>query len=383
MQHRLQARRAQIEAYETSLAQVSQRARPAPDFLQAIADAGHGFEGEFLRDPAAWKPQMKSRDPGRLRLAAARHLFARYPVADHLERIWIDTGGLAHEEIALRKRWYVVAAGGGSLWRAGAQAWLSRKEIHAFLNPPGRLAFDEAIWHAIARTYARTPGDALRIARSRIAATPRAELAFWREVARFFCVHAATVEEMDDLGDYLADCRARDPAFSLKGRTLASLGRQMRAWHRDLAAIERIEAARRRAEIARARANGTPLPAPTSGAAWPGAPIMDWSWSPSTKVRAKREEFMVVQLRTAAELVAETRIMRHCVAGYATKCIAGHTSIWSLRRRWAGATERLLTIELDRSNVAIQVRGFSNRLANAEERKILERWAKARSIALR
>jgi hypothetical protein len=90
----------------------------------------------------------------------------------------------------------------------------------------------------------------------------------------------------------------------------------------------------------------------------------------------------VAQLRTAADLVAETRAMHHCVTSYAAKCIAGHASIWSLRRRVAGNTERLLTIELDRQCRAIQARGFDNRTPRIEERKILERWAKARGIEL-
>jgi hypothetical protein len=74
--------------------------------------------------------------------------------------------------------------------------------------------------------------------------------------------------------------------------------------------------------------------------------------------------------------------MRHCVASYAAKCIAGQASIWSLRRRAGGNTGRLLTIELDRQNRAIQVRGFANRSACPEERKLLERWARARGVPL-
>jgi hypothetical protein len=90
----------------------------------------------------------------------------------------------------------------------------------------------------------------------------------------------------------------------------------------------------------------------------------------------------VVQLRTAADLVTETRVMRHCVASYAAKCIGGRASIWSLRHRVAGDTDRLLTIELDPRCRAVQVRGFANRVPHVEERKILERWAKARGITL-
>jgi hypothetical protein len=180
---------------------------------------------------------------------------------------------------------------------------------------------------------------------------------------------------MDDLSDYLAARDRRDRTFSLKGRSLASLGRLMREWHRDLEAITRIEAARNRGR------GPTPGPEASDGS-WPGAAITDWSWSPSSKAHAKRDEYVVTQLRSAANLVAETRAMRHCVASYATKCIAGHASIWSLRRRVAGDTQRLLTIEVDRQGRAIQVRGFANRAPHAEECKVLERWAKARGIVV-
>jgi hypothetical protein len=382
IQRRQEAERARVEGYQASLRRVSQLARPAPSFQTAIDEARRGFESDILRDSAAFAPQMKTRDPARLRLAAARYLFARYPVAEHLEQIWTDGAELARDEIALRKRWYIVAAGGGSLYRAGAGTWLSRKEVHAFLNAPPRLTFEAAIWQAIARSYSDDPAIVLRIARCRIAQTPRAELGFWREVARFFCAHPTTVEEMDDLCDYLADCRRRSPELSLKGRTLASLRRQMGEWHRDLAAIARIEAARRNAQAVQARARGEAPGREADAGSWPGASIADWSWSPAAKDGAKREVYLVVQLRTAADLVAETRAMHHCVASYAAKCIAGQASIWSLRRRAAGNTERLLTIELDRQGRAVQVRGLANRAPRREERNLLERWAKARGITL-
>src|SRR5262245_51902063 len=123
---RQEAARERVEAYEASLRRVSQPARPAPAFHNAINEAKRGFEGDILRDASAWRPQMKTRDPARLRLAAARYLFARYAVAGHLEQIWINWSGLAPDEIILRKRWYIAAAGGGSLYREGAGAWLSR-----------------------------------------------------------------------------------------------------------------------------------------------------------------------------------------------------------------------------------------------------------------
>lgn len=378
IRRRQEAARQRIEAYEASLRRVSTASRPPPDFETALKEAKKGFESEIVRDTCAWRPRMKTRDGARLRLAAARHLFAHYSVPAHLEQIWLETDALDAAEIMLRKRWYVTVARGGSLYKAAACQWLSRKEVHWFLNPPGDFAFREAFWMAIARGYTDDLGLALRIARSKVAATPRSEIAYWREAARFFCANPAPLETIDDLCDYLAVVRRG--GFSLKGRTLVSLTRLTDEWHRQLAAIERIEAMRRRAERAAVPRAGSE---PEASRTWPGSPLSDWEWRPSAKeAKALGERFVLTQLNTARELVSESAAMHHCVSTYAGKCIAGQASIWALRRIAAGKTERLLTIELDRQNRAVQARGFANRLARADERKILERWAKARGVTL-
>ncbi|ESW86327.1 PcfJ domain-containing protein [Mesorhizobium sp. M1005] len=379
IQRRQDAERERIEAYAVTLRRVFPVPRPAPDFERALDEARRGFAGMAIRDGALWRPKLKTRDPARLRLAAARHLYARYPVTAALEGIWLDSSGLNAGEIALRKAWYIAVARGDSLYKAGACAWLSRKEVHCFLNLPGDFTFDEAFWVAIARSYTDDSGLAARLAKSKIARTPRNDLAFWREVTRFFCGQPASKEEIDDLCDYIGAVHQRDAAYSLKGRTLASLRRQMLEWHRDIAAIERIEAMRRRAAGRATRTAGTQ----SQGHAWDGSCLDDWDWQPSTKeAKAHGERFFIRQLKTAEDLVTESRAMHHCVSIYASKCIAGNASIWVLRRSALGKIERLLTIELDPQNRAVQVRGFGNRLASLEERKIIERWAKARGVVL-
>jgi hypothetical protein len=381
IQRRQDAERQRNEIYEATLRRVTRRARPAPDFYKAIGEAEQGFSGDVARDPQSWRPQMKTRDAARLRLAAARHLFGLYPVPAMLESIWINDSGLDAQEVRLRRQWYVVAARGGSLYKAGAGQWMTRKEVHAFLNPPAGLSFDEAFWHAIARSYGDAPGPAMCIARSKIARVPRGEMHFWRDVARFFCANPAPVESIDDLCDYLAECRRRDPDYNLQGRTLPSLNRRMHEWHRDVAAIERIEAIRRRAAGRAPFRGATTLSLDCS---WPGSALADWEWAPSAKdAKAKGERFVVRQLKQAEDLVLESRAMRHCVSSYAAKCIAGHASIWSLRRCTKERIDRLLTIEVDQQGRAVQVRGLANRLAYADERNVLDRWAKARGIALR
>jgi hypothetical protein len=377
IQRRQDAEREQVELYEATLRRVARRPRPVPDFGSALDDVERGFAGQAVRDPHSWRPQMKTRDAARLRLAAARHLFARYPVPAMLEHIWIDPAGLGADEIHLRKSWYVAAARGDSLYKAGASTWLSRKEVHAFLLTPDGLGFDQAFWRAIALSCTADIGTAMRIARSKIARAPRGEIGFWRGVARFFCAHPVPVETIDDLCDYLAACRRQDAGYTLEGRTLASLTRRMHEWHRDVAAIERIEAIRRRAAGGRAALRGV------DNTPWEGSPLADWDWAPSTDdAKARRERYVVRQLRQAEDLVSESRAMRHCVWSYAGKCIAGHASIWSLRRCTKDHIDRLLTIEVDARGRAVQVRGLANRRAHPDERRVLERWARARGIEL-
>jgi len=131
IQRRQDAERERIERCDAALRRVMHRARPTPDFSRAIEEAERGFEGVVVRDPQSWRPQMKTRDAARLRLAAARHLFALYPVPATLERIWIDDTGLGADEVRLRRQWYVTAARGGSLYKAGARMHEWHRDIAA------------------------------------------------------------------------------------------------------------------------------------------------------------------------------------------------------------------------------------------------------------
>ncbi len=380
IKRRQKAKRERLEAYNTTLRQVAAQKRPPPDFARALDEVKCGFAGDMIRDCWSWRPKMKTRNAAKLRLAAARHCYARYAVPSSLEEVWCATGSLNAEEVRLRKRWYIIAAQGRSLWKERARRWLTRKEVHWFLNPPGDLTFEEAFWQAIARSYSGDVGLALRIARSKIGRSPRSQIDFWREAARFFAVNPVSLEEIDDFCDFLAAIHRCDKCWSVKGRTLASLTRLANEWHRDVAMVARIEAARIRAER---RANGGNSGPASRGGRWCGSPLVNWQWKPSAKKGGKaREEYVVAQLVTADSLVVESWEMRHCVWTYASKCITGNASIWSLRYHADGRMTRLLTIELDRQNRAVQVRGHGNRVARPDERKVLERWAKARGVAL-
>ncbi len=375
MQLRYAAERERIERCTALLRQSVRTPRPAPDFSRALEDAARGFAGHAIRDAAAWHPHMKTRDAARLRLGAARHLFARYPVASMLEHIWIDDTGLGPDEVWLRKRWYITVAGGGSLHKAGLCSMLSRKEVHAFLNPTPGLGFEGAFWEAIARSCTGDTAVALRIARSKIARMPRNEFDFWRSVARYFCTHMAPLQTMNDLCDYLADCRRQDSGFRIEGRSLRNLQRRMHEWHRDLATLQRIQALQRQYLDREGWASGS------ADAAWVGSCMGDWEWTPSPKeAEIPGESYLICQLKRAEDLVAEGRAMRHCVSTYASDCVQGQSSIWSLKRRVRDRFERLLTLELNASHQLVQVRGFANRSATEQEFLVLQRWMRDRNI---
>src|SRR5262245_3856378 len=108
IKRRQEAERQRIEVYSATLRLVSTAARPVPDFYKALCEAELGLAGHVVRRADDWRPQLKTRDPARLHLAAARHLYAVYPVPCCLERIWLENDGLDRDEIMLRKRWYIV-----------------------------------------------------------------------------------------------------------------------------------------------------------------------------------------------------------------------------------------------------------------------------------
>ncbi len=347
IQAELEARVLQVEA---SL----RRARPpAPDPRRAAVEAVTAFGlGPFVRPVDDWSPP-RSRDVRRLTLAVARHLHGRYPTPAHLDAVW--TGGLRlpDERLKRLRSWWMTVAGGGSLWKEHLRDSLSRKEAHLFLNlPTGRdLGYVEALWFAVARSYTDDVGRALRVARSKVGRDRDAVDDFRREAVRLFVAEDVTLAEIDDLYDYVADRRARDRTYSLKGRTVASLKVATEAWHRELARTKVL-----------------------GGSRWDGLDVPDFE---HVHVDSKdvRTTYLITQIRTGSELAAEGTAMRHCVSSYRSSCMSGSCSIWSLRRvDWSG-TKRLCTIEVARGGRIVQVRGLANRAATGPEQGVVGRWA--------
>ena len=261
--------------------------------------------------PRAWRPQMKTRDPARLRLAAARHLFARYPVA---RASWSRSGSTAAPSSLPRS----PCASAGTSWRpaaarsivlggrrlAVAQGGAMRSSMRRRASPSrrrcGRRSRVPIATIPPSCGGSRVPGSCRRRA---------PELAFRREVARFFCAHPTTGRGDGRSARLPRGLPRASSAVQPEGpHARRRSRRQMHAWHHDLAAIARIEAARLRAEAAQAPCawtSGAHARRPMAAGRAPRS--QTGHWTPAAKDRSKREVYLVVQLRTAADLVAETQ----------------------------------------------------------------------------
>jgi hypothetical protein len=201
---------------------------------------------------------------------------------------------------------------------------------------------------------------------------------FWRSALHFFIHHweALGPERVQAIVDFLYAVRIRpaqlatrdgvimqpppQPGFSLAGRTPQSLQRLVEAWHR---------------ELGRGRATGR-------GWAPSGMSGMQYLGAPEVGVEAAR--WSIEEILHSSALVAEGRVLRHCVATYELRCLRGASSIWSLRRQVEDAAPRsIFTVEVDpRTRTIVQVRGYRNQRASDHPRQILALWARQERLVL-
>jgi hypothetical protein len=374
MGKRTKLREAQRHATEQAIAaRLRARARPTsgPAFILGYGDFPPAYREQIepyralaVRPPEAWRCQLRRRAPERRFLELVEFTFAHYPVADHLKNAWIATANARHEIAAALdiaraddlpdpRRWYIIAASGGSLYKEVTHRYLTKLETHHFVSAPVEVTSTaRAFWYAITRAQTDDVAIALKVSRSKLAGFPVAA-PFWREVARFFAHSPVEILEMNDLIDYLQVARLEDPRFSLKGRTLPALRRRMADWHRALQEID-------------------------CGGRWHGHRLPDVSYCDGKGQPLWR----LHQIKTGAELAEEGRRMQHCVAAYKEQCMHGWSSIWSLSRECpSGRVENRLTIELACNRSIVQCRGVRNRGADAEEIAVVKRWAADQGIS--
>jgi PcfJ-like protein len=323
------------------------------------------LRGYALRAPEDWRCRIKSRSEERRFIDLVRFSFARYRVAAHLENAWINeftddlvdrVGELPYtpaphwSRVDLR-RWYLVAAQGGSLYKQHTSPFLTKLETHHFLAASEEVASSQqALWYAVARAQTEHSEIARRIGQSQLVRHSIAST-WWREVARFFARNPVPLHEMNDLIDYLRVAKTENAGMSLKGRSLQVLQRRREEWHRALRKHNAI-----------------------GGGSWAGRPIPDVDYEAGSET--KRALWRFRQIKTGNELFREGQRMHHCVASYKRLCMSDQVSIWSLTTEFPlGHINRGVTIEVRNDGTIMQCRGFANRLPYGNEAAAVKRWA--------
>lgn len=117
---------------------------------------------------------------------------------------------------------------------------------------------------------------------------------------------------------------------------------------------------------------------------WPAIAINDFSLTDDFEQgHCGRRTWLIHQLTSRSELIAEGEQLEHCVAQYADDCEQKITSVWSMSVRDNIRCRRLLTIEvLPGSRQVVQIRGFCNRSPKPHEYEIIQTWAERESLVL-
>ena len=341
------------------------------------------FRHQFINPIDNYTFKTKSQSDERRFLELVKHAFAKYKTPHQLFGAWIQyyhdmpkftsatALGLAntvgyhhHSNKTFWCQWYITVAQGGSLYKEHAKPYMTKNEVHTFLNTSYDLSLEQLMVFSIAKTFVANDGIALRIAKTKlddhVCSGPQNKVEFIKTVIYFFAKNPpATINEANDLLDFIlfkynAMINELDhPHFTMAGQTLESLRKKTTDWHYALRRIKDM-----------------------GNHNWEGAPINDETYH-------LKNEFGVVinwhftQIKNSKALAAEGNTMRHCVYSYRDSCSRNELSIWSLsREEKAGVVTKKVTIELKNNGHIVQARGVGNRALKNDERRALELWAK-------
>ena len=339
-------------------------------------------EGAWLETPETWRPEYGS--PRRRFGSLIRHLFTRYSVPAFLDAAWFEADDSASRQ---HIDWFLHVGSGHNLRTVGLPIALTKKMAHCALRAPSDTPIDGALrWGQVLGM-----GGSVRLARAVLATRlgePQDEEAFWATVVPFF-VNNPMLDpaQAGPIVDYLHDQKfvrrdIRDangtwnrmppaqPGLTMKGRTAVALVRLVEEWHRALASENRPAR-----EWAKSGYRGFE-------AKW---------WTGETEETA--DTWTVQELLSSRELHQEGRSMSNCVATYASSCLAGGCSIWSMRKRapYDSAGVRVMTIEVaNKTRQIVQARGRFNLLPRSSDAspdlkaapEVLQRWASEAGLTL-
>ncbi|MCC9609540.1 PcfJ domain-containing protein [Blastopirellula sp. JC732] len=330
------------------------------------------FSDQWVRPLDDWAPTSRS---GRKQfLSLLHHLLVRYgDMPAFFHRVWFAGHGT---EAARQRRWYVRVGAGENFRQCDAPIPFTKRMAHYFLTAPDDASVNEAIRWGQVLGLGGNARLAKAILRTRLTGT-FAHDQFWTTVIQWLIRNPLNdLTQVGPIIDYIHFQRfqvayyyldgdrneagpARQPNFTMKGRSPKSLLREVNRWHVRLECNSAFD---------------VPSWKPSG---YPPFDVLKMSKSGTEQLWSIRE------ICSAKELVAEGRKMHHCVATYAWTCSRGERSIWRMEVESSGLHEKALTLEVDvATRTIVQARGKWNRLATDAERAVLREWGATAGLKL-
>lgn len=330
-----------------------------PPFITALFALAK-TKKHWIRPITDWVP-LKTRKIERQFAHLARFLLARYEVPTFMDKAF-------YTDQKTHIYWFMWIGGGYNIRKANSLPLpLTKKMAHQFLQAPPESTIDEALrWGQIIGMG----GDA--VLAKHLLATKLGQFTkhedFWKTVIAFFIQHPMLDSaQLAPIIDYIFHQKfenqqiyrngrrinqgAPHPNWSMKGRTVTSLLRDVNQWHRNLYKVGRFD----------------------QQTSWATYPIDNFVWKEGSEFNYKT--YHIEQILNYGELSREGKTMKHCVASYVHSCLRGSCSIWSLSvEDMGGQFTKLITIELNRNRTIVQARGKYNALPKHREQQIIQRW---------
>ena len=339
----------------------------------------------WLRPVEDWRPPPGAAGgrglPGRLAnhfQLLVEHLLVHYAVPPCLSGVWFIEDP---QEAAIQQGWFLHITSGQNIRTApGLPFPVTKRAAHLFMTEPTWMGAMESLRWVQIRSIDPDAGRMLAYELSwddRIRGRRNAE--FWTSIVHFF-LNNQMLERgyVGPILDYIGHlkfeprrlpqpdgsvCEAPPlhAAFCVKARSMAKLVREVDAWHERLA-VEQVD----------------------QGVAWAPSGFGELEHIEDNEPLHRRIRWTIHELRNAALLQYEGRVMGHCVGSYARRCQSGEMSVWSLRSQVVDAPadedeeaeqKHVLTIAVDnRRRVITQARGRYNLLPNG--RKVSRKQAR-------
>jgi hypothetical protein len=307
---------------------------------------------DWLHSQKEWVP--KGRGAYTLFHSLINHLLVQYAIPGFLYSVFFIEDDHLAEQMILFFRYLAL---GGSVYKGIKTGLipvkLTKRMCHYFLQSPP----DTGIFEGFRNAQVKAFGGERRLAHTLSHTLPGRSFMddeeFWFTVIMWFSRHSMLdPSQVGPLIDFILHLKRENPSFSITGRSVFAMLKEMDIWH---------------GELARERKK--------KGFMYTPSGFKEGIWEIKEKLPDKRSQkciWTMEEILSSKALAEEGKKMYHCVYTYHDRILKGMASIWTLKREG----ERRLTIEVSNDNKTIyQARGKYNRLPKSREIMIVKRWA--------